>query len=199
MCALATAHFLWVAYEVYDQCGWCLYWLLAAALTPIYVFRLSCPFSHFTLLWCCCMLLFRCAHTLYILTWNTTIVYKNPSGWHYQRVTKKSHTFAMTNTHTGKWCAIYFVVASKQNSLATLSHSSAFTCFTYGLLVLPCVLSLIVQHSRELVKSNEFSFTCEGIECKYSSPSTRSRSLHDNFCYLDGGCVWRLFILSLKL
>lgn len=44
--------------------------------------------------------------------------------------------------------------------------------------LLPNVLSLIVQHECELVKFNKFSFTCEGIECKYTVEVTRSCSLH---------------------
>lgn len=45
------------------------------------------------------------------------------------------------------------------------------------LLCAACILCLSKQHSRELVKMNNFSFTHKGIECKYTI------AFHRIFCF----------------
>lgn len=48
----------------------------------------------------------------------------------------------------------------------THTHNPCITCASA--LCAACVLCLLEQHSRELVETNNFSFTCEGSECKYT-------------------------------
>lgn len=132
-----------------------------------------------------------------------------PSGWHYQRVTKNNNThlrLPANNTHLllppipmlSFSLHIYFPLCTCKTCLPHSQPKYTILVSRMGSLnrvLLPNVLSLIVQHECELVKFNKFSFTCEGIECKYTVEVTRSCSLHIFVFLVDFFCVIVYFIV----
>lgn len=95
------------------------------------------------------------------------------------------HFSFLTTTHTCK------------NSIRAHHNTNTYTHIPLLRILFGCAPSCLfrfVQHSRELVKSNNFSFTCEGNECKYKSWSTIACTVNIYLHYFIKNLVF--FLLS---